>query len=279
MSNFIEQTLSGSTVQMEMSPTVGKIFTSIGQLQETLPIIGKNAINPHFQNTYADLAAIIEVANERMNKVGLSYSQVPSADSQNVTVTTIIVHGVSGEWIRGSLSMIAKNPGPQAVGSTITYCKRYALQSMLGIGTADEDDDGNAGSDMRASNRDGKKKVVPSEEKAKPDENGVVYLTDIASKLFAKKGDIKAYLKDTFGVDDFEELSGDQLERAIGDCELMGTQKMRFVELAKELKYPNKQIIKEIREVGGVDSFARLTTTQRVMILDRFDHMVKDSSE
>ena len=59
---------------------------------------------------------------------------------------------------------------------------------------------------------------------------------------------------------------------------MIGTQKMRFVELAKELKYPNKQIIKEIREVGGVDSFARLTTTQRVMILDRFDHLAKDNA-
>ena len=273
MSNFIEQTLSGSTVQMEMSQTVGKIFTALGELQETLPIIGKNAINPHFGNTYADLAAIIEVANASMHKVGLSYSQIPSADSQNVTVTTIIVHGESGEWIRGSLSMVAKNPGPQAIGSTITYAKRYALQSMIGIGPADEDDDGNAGTELR-----GGKVTSPSKEEAKPDANGVVYLSDISSKLFAKKGDVKAYLNDTFGVDEFEELSGDQLERAIGDVEMIGTQKMRFVELAKELKYPNKQIIKEIREVGGVDSFARLTTTQRVMILDRFDHLAKDNA-
>ena len=32
---------------------------------------------------------------------------------------------------------------PQKLGSLITYYKRYQLQALLGISTADEDDDGN----------------------------------------------------------------------------------------------------------------------------------------
>ena len=69
MSNFITETLSNSTQKMEMSETVGKLFTSLATLQEKLPIVGKNAINPHFKNTYADLSSIIEVVNSRMAEV------------------------------------------------------------------------------------------------------------------------------------------------------------------------------------------------------------------
>ena len=261
MSNFITETLSNSTQKMEMSETVGKLFTSLATLQSKLPIIGKNAINPHFQNTYADLASILEVVNGMLSEVGLSYSQIPTADQQNVTVTTIIVHGESGEWIRGSLSMTAKNPGPQSVGSTITYCKRYALQSMLGLATADEDDDGELGHGRSSQYT-----------------NNLSFFMDATAKLFTKKTDVVKWLLDNYDVKKPEELAEKDLDRAITEVELIGAQKMRFVGLTKEMGISTKEVIDKIKEVGGVDSFARLTKVQRTAILKEFDKKAEQAS-
>ena len=196
-----------------------------------------------------------------MAEVGLSYSQIPTADSQNVTVTTIIVHGESGEWIRGSLSMIAKNAGPQSVGSTITYCRRYALQSMLGLGTADEDDDGEMGHGRSSSYT-----------------NHLQFFKDTTASLFTKKTDVGKWLLDNYDVKKPEDLEENRLEAAITEVELIGTQKMRFVGLTKELGMANKDVIGKIKEVGGVDSFARLTKVQRTDLLKEFDKKVEEMS-
>ncbi len=48
----------------------------------------------------------------------------------------------SGEWISQKLLMSCSKKEPQAFGSAITYARRYALQSILGIPC--EDDDGNS---------------------------------------------------------------------------------------------------------------------------------------
>ena len=261
MSNFITETLSNSTQKMEMSETVGKIFTSLATLQSKLPTVGKNAINPHFKNTYADLSSIIEVVNSRMPEVGLSYSQIPTADQQNVTVTTIIVHGESGEWIRGSLSMTAKNPGPQSIGSTITYCRRYALQSMLGLATADEDDDGEMGHG-RSSKYD----------------NDLQFFKDVTDKLFTRKSDVGKWLQDNYECKKPDDLAEKDLEVAIAEVERIGTQKMRFIALTKEIGLSNKEVIGKIKEVGGVDSFARLTKVQRHAILKECDKKAEEMS-
>jgi hypothetical protein len=40
--------------------------------------------------------------------------------------------------------ILPNNQDPQKLGSLITYYKRYQLQAILGISTAEEDDDGNS---------------------------------------------------------------------------------------------------------------------------------------
>jgi CHASE2 domain-containing sensor protein len=54
-------------------------------------------------------------------------------------VETILMHS-SGEWISNTLLLACKKQDPQAMGSAITYARRYAYQSVLGIPS--EDDDG-----------------------------------------------------------------------------------------------------------------------------------------
>jgi len=51
---------------------------------------------------------------------------------------TQLMHS-SGEWLRGEFSIPIVKRDPQAVGSAITYCRRYTLQAILCIPSVDDD--------------------------------------------------------------------------------------------------------------------------------------------
>lgn len=95
---------------------------------------------------YADLAQLLQIIRPLLAKHKLSFSQHPSVDGANISLTSLLAHE-SGEWIESTLLLAipASRNGnvSQAIGSGITYARRYALSSIFGI--SQEDDDGNYG--------------------------------------------------------------------------------------------------------------------------------------
>ena len=64
-----------------------------------------------------------------------------------VELETLLIHA-SGQWVADTLA-VPVNPGSaQAVGSAITYARRYALAAFVGV--APEDDDAQRGPAHRA---------------------------------------------------------------------------------------------------------------------------------
>ncbi len=92
------------------------------------------------QFDYATLGEILKTIRKPLSKNGLSIVQMPI--EAGWVITRIMHH--SGEWIQGSTQIPPKNNDPQGVGSVITYAKRYALCSLLGI-CGEDDDDGQRG--------------------------------------------------------------------------------------------------------------------------------------
>ena len=97
-------------------------------------------------------------ANELLHQAGeagfvalqdrdLALLQPVTADGNSVTVTTVILHA-SGAKFDSSLTLTATGPAtPQALGSLISYARRYGAGSLLGIvSDPDADDDANAAS-------------------------------------------------------------------------------------------------------------------------------------
>ena len=123
------------------SDQLDQIATALAKAQAAIEGASKSAINPHFKSKYADLASVWDAIRGPLTTHGLSIVQVPSSDGPRVAVETILMHA-SGQWIKGVIAVTAKDEGPQAAGSCITYLRRYALQSFAGV--APEDDDGNA---------------------------------------------------------------------------------------------------------------------------------------
>lgn len=110
-----------------------------------MPAALKNASNPFSKSKYADLASVMNAIRPSLAKHGLMISQpVSTRTAENgalfVAVETIISDGAE-EISSGVIEIPAVgNNIAQAIGSAITYARRYSATSFLGI--ASEDDDG-----------------------------------------------------------------------------------------------------------------------------------------
>ena len=122
----------------ETSPTLTKLSAALAAAQADLQSAKKGADNPFFKSKYADLASVVE-ASKPIAKHGLSVTQYVVGD----VLVTRLLHS-SGEWIRGEYPIRPVKNDPQGIGSAITYARRYAWQSIIGLPA--EDDDGNAAS-------------------------------------------------------------------------------------------------------------------------------------
>lgn len=118
-----------------------ELFKSLSEFQQEVPVIHKGTKG--YGYSYADLPAIFEVINPLMKKYNLGFTQPIMGD----TIKTIIFHTESGETLE-SLTEIPKDVTLkgmndfQVLGSAITYIRRYALSSILGLVT-DKDTDAN----------------------------------------------------------------------------------------------------------------------------------------
>ena len=128
---------------MLKSDNVGELAKALSAAQSQLKGAVRSAENPFFRSRYADLSSVWDACREALTKNGLSVVQTTSFSEIGVPVETTLLH-TSGEWIGGTLLVKPVKEDPQAMGSAITYARRYALAAMVGV--APEDDDGNAAS-------------------------------------------------------------------------------------------------------------------------------------
>ena len=115
------------------------IYKALASFQQEVPVILKDTSGYGYK--YADLPAIFEVINPLLKKNGLGFYQAVNDNN----IKTVIFHIESGETIE-SITNIPQGVQLkgmndfQVLGSAITYIKRYALSSLLGLVT-DKDTD------------------------------------------------------------------------------------------------------------------------------------------
>ncbi|MBR4829263.1 MAG: ERF family protein [Muribaculaceae bacterium] len=129
---------------MFMSAEIDQIAAALSEFQSELKqpelskeVSVKTRTGGTYTFKYADLSTCVKAAVPAMKKCGLAVTQVVV----NSTLVTILAHK-SGQWFRSEIEI--KAPADyQALGSAITYLKRYTYCAILGI-VADTDDDANA---------------------------------------------------------------------------------------------------------------------------------------
>lgn len=122
-----------------------QLATALAEAQAKFPAVPKTGKNPHLKNEYATLDDIISAVRGPLGAHGLSFVQLLGSNGDGVTLRTILLHK-SGQSLESTVVVDAGegNRGInalQALGSAITYMKRYSLAAMLGIST-DGDTDG-----------------------------------------------------------------------------------------------------------------------------------------
>jgi hypothetical protein len=110
------------------------IYQKLHEAKLEIGKVAKNAKNPHFKNTYADLNALIEAVEPILLEKGLVLLQ-PIKDGKVFTIITSIIDSYSVE----SYIDLPNNLNPQQLGSAVTYFRRYTLQSLLSLQAVDDD--------------------------------------------------------------------------------------------------------------------------------------------
>lgn len=135
---------------IETSPDIIKLTSALVKAQGEMGAVAKDAANEGFKRggkatSYATLESVIDTAKPALQANGLAFIQAPGAVIDGaLEMTTMIVHGESGQWMRFTLHVPLQQKTAQGVGSAITYARRYSLMSALGLPA--EDDDGNEAS-------------------------------------------------------------------------------------------------------------------------------------
>ena len=162
---------------MTRSDSIGQLAAALAKAQGAMHGAAKDSRNPHFNSRYADLAAVWDAAREPLARNEIAVLQLPSTPEAGlVGMTTTLLHS-SGEWIQSEeLVVQAKDAGPQAVGSCLTYLRRYQLAALVGI--APEDDDAEAGEGRTVSSQQTarpappQRPMYPPRQPAKPPQPG-----------------------------------------------------------------------------------------------------------
>lgn len=123
-----------------------ELAKALTAVQAKIGTAAKSSKNNHFQNKYADLSEVWAAWQAIGPANGLSITQtLKVGDGRQLLVTTLL--HTSGESITSEMLLTPTKNDMQGMGSAITYARRYSLAALVGI--VQEDDDGNAASDIQ----------------------------------------------------------------------------------------------------------------------------------
>jgi len=137
---------------VKTSDALSNIAAALCKVQATVSPALKEAKNSHLGNKYADLGSVWDACRDALIENQVAVIQMPTTDEPGyIGLTTRLLHS-SGEWVEGhfrvpALDVKSKTETAQAVGSALTYMRRYSLAAALGI--TQEDDDGHAATQSR----------------------------------------------------------------------------------------------------------------------------------
>lgn len=209
---------------MEKSENINELAAALAKFQGSLEQPKMNSTvkvstrtGGSYNFKYADFATCKKAAQKALMDNGLSVTQLVEEDN---SVMSVLMHS-SGQWIASKIRIPAKDGSDaQAIGSAITYAKRYGYCAILGI-VADDDDDAN----IALGNQYTKSQNQPQQQKkaAQPKEKKVFEVSNLTNVAFfewltklaeANKSNptwtLEKFIKDNYVIQDevYNELDG-----------------------------------------------------------------------
>jgi hypothetical protein len=131
------------------SESVAAIATALAKAQTELSNPEKAMVGTIYNNKsdspqsfrYASLSSGLDIVRKALGGHQIAIAQTTDIDraSGTVNLTTLLLH-TSGEWISSDwpVCQLSETSAPRRMGAALTYARRYALFTMVGI--AGEDD-------------------------------------------------------------------------------------------------------------------------------------------
>ena len=97
--------------------------------------------NPHFKSEYSTLKDVWDACFEAFSNEGFAITQAVMNDGARTWLQTALVYK-NGRQFVSECPLITNKTDMQALGSAITYARRYSLAALVGV--MQDDDDGEA---------------------------------------------------------------------------------------------------------------------------------------
>lgn len=117
-----------------MSKTTMTIWQKLHAAKQQIGKVAKNAKNPHFKNSYADINALLDTVEPILHEHGLLLLQPVNGTD----VVSRIIDIETGEHIESFMSL-PPIADPQKTLAAVTYFRRGTLQSLLSLQAIDDD--------------------------------------------------------------------------------------------------------------------------------------------
>lgn len=159
-----------------------KLAESLCAFQKSVGTIEKNA-KAQF-GEFADLSQVLSVVIPHLSANGLNLSQSFVDDADNHYLVTYLFH-ISGDTLQSKTRLVIPptrgNP-LHAWGSAVTYQRRYAILSILGLAAGIEDNDGQLPPETTVALKEKNLSQKPAPTQAHEQNQAVSGLTDEAKK-------------------------------------------------------------------------------------------------
>jgi len=131
---------------MDKSNELDKLFQALSKAQSEMDSAVKDSNNPFYKQKFANLESCINASRPSLTRNGLAVIQTLGKENECHFLDTMLAHS-SGQFITSRLYLeIEKGDRGKALmqnlGTAITYARRYAYVSIIGLNQ--EDDDGHS---------------------------------------------------------------------------------------------------------------------------------------
>lgn len=121
------------------SEQINELAKALAIAQSEMKSAKKDAKNPFFKSDYATLESVSDACLPALNKQAIAVTQLTNVSQDGSTqLITRLVHS-SGQWISSTYPVHPTKNDPQALGSALTYARRYTLAAIAGVVTSDDD--------------------------------------------------------------------------------------------------------------------------------------------
>lgn len=183
--------------------------------------VKKDSSNPFHKSKYASLGAHLELSESILLKHGLLMLHTPNMiNGQHVLVATLH-HAESGQWIKSYLPLHNPKSDSQGVGASLTYMRRYSINSMLGLNA--EDDDGETASGRGKYDKQSKKEEDNSaaaaetpQESERIGKTEIIALTTLINSLDEESNkSFRGWIKKAFKAESLRDIPKDSFEKCM----------------------------------------------------------------